>query len=121
MDQKIVEFINSKVDDCLNAESFSSLGQEEKDSIKQKLTDHLYKVVIKTIISNLGQEELDELLKLDLESVEAEEKFEQFAAGSPGNIEKINETINKEVESIKQSGQVPASDKSEEPPKNNSW
>jgi hypothetical protein len=88
--QDIEQYINKYIEECLNAPSFISLNEEQKNQVKQQLGEYFNQLIIETLINNLS---LDQL--------------QLFAAQIPGFLMILEEQVKKSTESIKQTGQIP--------------
>lgn len=82
MNQKIEEYINNLVDECIKADGFSQVA--DKSDAKEKITDHLYQTVINELLNYLTKEELDQLETINFESEEGMKQFGGTIAELPG-------------------------------------
>ncbi len=107
INQKIDTYIQSSIDDCLNSPAFSSLTEDQKNQKKEELKKYFDELIVKTLITNLNEAQINELENLNAESPEFEEKLSQFSSEIPGFAMIMDETFNKAVEQVKVQGSIP--------------
>lgn len=108
IDKQINDYIESYVKECLeNVPSLASLAEWQKEEVAQKIRSYLYKSMVDTLIDKLDEGQLNQIKDLDFASDEFAQKAELFAAQIPGFYLDLEEKLQKEVEQIKQTGQIP--------------
>lgn len=100
MDKITTDFINNLVEKC--AANPALVNQ------KANLENYFYRSMVETLIDNLNEEQLNQVKDLDLNSNEAQEKLQLFAAQVPGFINILDEKLAKEAENISITGQIPS-------------
>lgn len=118
MDQQIDEYINNFIDDCLGSEHFVNKSDDEKGQLRERLATHLQGVVLHTLVDNLNMDQLERFNNIDPNSDDAPVEVEKLASEVPDFITMVDEVLKKEVESIKESGNVPGMSTKQE---HNSW
>lgn len=101
------DFIKQKVTECLEAESFASLNQEEQEAAAEKIIYYLYSQVFDTVINNLTEQQATEIENLAFEDTEFQDRLQNFVSESPDIAYEIEDKVLDEVDSMKQTGQVP--------------
>lgn len=105
MDQKINAYLESLVTEVLNSPMFSSLAEDQKASLAEKIRTRLNGVVIDMVVDNLTDEQFNAIKDFPPDSVEMEDKIEEYASGMPDLAEKLEEKLNQEISEIKQNPQ----------------
>lgn len=122
MDQQIDEYLDKFVEDCLSSTVFSGKSDEEKNNLREKLRIYLEGVILHTLVDNLNLEQLERFNNVDPNSDQVPAVVEQLAAEVPGFMDLADEAFKKEVESIKQTGQIPAVVEDDaQTPEHSSW
>lgn len=101
MDEKIKNYIESIVQESLDNPDFANFAQDQKEAYIQKVRSHFYDLIFDLCIKDMNVEQLRVLDSLEFGSPEMEEKLELFAATVPGLAQKIENSLEKEVEEIK--------------------
>lgn len=107
MDQDMNEILNKYVEDCLNSSLFAGKTEDEKTQLREKLTTHLQGVILHALVDSLNIEQLERFNQIDPNSDEAPVIVEQLASEVENFVGIADEAMKKEVENIKQSGNVP--------------
>lgn len=107
LEKNIEEYIDGLVNQALLAPAFYNLSPEQKEEVKNKLSNHFYQVILDITVDNLNEEQVAQLEVLEPESPQMEEKISLFAAQTPGLAQLLEQKLNEEVVQIKQTGQIP--------------
>lgn len=106
MDEKINAYLESLVTELLNSPMFSSLAEDQKASLAEKIRTRLNGVIIDMVVDNLTQEQFNAIKDILPDSVEMENKIEEYASGMPDLAQKLEEKLNQEISEIKQKPQL---------------
>jgi len=106
-DITLKDFIDQKIDECLQSDSFANLDQSQKNITTDKLKTHLYSQVFDTIVDNLNDEQAKEVENLPFEDPTMQQRLQRFLVESPDMIYEIEDKVLDELDTIKQSGVVP--------------
>lgn len=106
MDEKINAYLESLVAELLNSPMFSSLAEDQKASLAEKIRTRLNGLIIDMVVDNLTQEQFNAIKDILPGSVEMENKIEEYASGMPDLAEKLEEKLNQEISEIKQKPQL---------------
>jgi ABC-type Na+ efflux pump permease subunit len=108
MNQKIEQYLNNLVDECIKSSIFSSMSEQQKKDNREKIADFFNQTVMDTLLSFMSKDELDKLEDINFESDEGVNKFAEVAALLPGYVFiEVGDRLRFEAESIKKSGQIP--------------
>lgn len=108
MDKAITQFLDNLVNKCLSSPVFSSLPEDEKGKVKEKLKNHFYNITFDLLVDNLNEQQLNQVKDLDAESEEMADKLQLFATQIPGFIFTLEQKLKDEAAKISQTGHVPA-------------
>ncbi|MEK7617270.1 MAG: hypothetical protein AAB414_04390 [Patescibacteria group bacterium] len=103
------KFLENLVSECLKSDKLAFLPDKEKKEIEGKIRNHFNDVTINTLVEQLTDEQVNQIKALDPKDPKVQELMAQFAAGIPGFAFVLEERLKKEMDSILQSGQIPAS------------
>ncbi len=104
--EPLEEYIEKLTTDILQLPIFANLPPEKKQGVSENLKTTFYRSIVEALISNLNETQVDELLKLDINSPQMEEKIEYFSAQIPGFMTQIEEALNNKAEKIKHSSET---------------
>jgi hypothetical protein len=108
MDQKIEQYLNNLVDECIKSASFSSLSEEEKSQKRELISDDFNQIVMDTLLGFMSKDELDQLESINFESEEGVQKFAEVASKLPSYVFlEIGDRLRLEAEVIKKDGSIP--------------
>lgn len=107
MDEQIELYINTLVDNCMQGPAFSGFGEDQKNEIRTKLTEYFNNIIVQTLLENLNEQQLQQLENMDFSTSEAAEKIALFASQTPNLLIIVDQKLQKEVMTIKQTGQIP--------------
>lgn len=107
MEEKVEEYIERLIKECVSSPKFSSLSEEEKKDAEEKIRRHFQALMFDALIDNLTDEQIRDMKDLDLKSPEASEKIAYLSASIPGFIFILDEKIKQAARQIKESGQIP--------------
>jgi hypothetical protein len=108
MDQKIEQYLNNLVDECIKSDSFSGLAESEKSQKKDQISDIFSQIVMDTLLSYMSKDELDQLESINFESEEGVTKFAEIASKLPPYVFlEIGDKLRLEAEIIKKDGSIP--------------
>ncbi len=107
MEEKIEQYINRLIQDCLNSPKLNLTSPDQKEEMGAKIRNYFNAVVFDTLIENLTNEQLLQIKDLDLKSPEAEIKMAELAASVPGFILLIDEQLKQKSRQIFETGQIP--------------
>lgn len=99
--------IEQQVSECLNAPSLSSLPEDQKSQMADKIREHLYNVILTTTFDNLTDEQFVAVKDLQPQDPVLAQKLEEYSAQIPFLAQAIQEKIDQDSEYIKQNGQLP--------------
>lgn len=106
MDEKINAYLESLVTEALNSPMFSSLAEDQKASLAGKIRTRLNGVIIDMVVDNLTDEQFNAIKDFPPDSVEMEDKIEEYASGMPDLAQNLEEKLNQEISEIKQNPQL---------------
>ncbi len=106
MDQKIDAHLESLVLEILGSPMFVNLPGDQRDSLSPKIRNYLNGVIIDTVIDRLTPEQLNVIKALPADSLEMEDKIEEYSAQIPLLAEALEEKLNQTVTNIKQNPHV---------------
>lgn len=100
MEQEINRYINNLIHECLTV--VPSLDRNQ-------LEGYINQVVFETLVYSLSDDQVKGIEDMDFNSPAGIGKLQLLAASTPGFMMILDEVLRKEVEHIKQSGQIPPS------------
>lgn len=106
MDNKLDEYINGLITKILQSPNFINNPEEQKQKLAQKIMEHFNNLIFDSLVDSLTPQQLDTLKGIPMDSPQMEEKIEQFASKTANFAQKLEETLNREVEAIKNNPQV---------------
>ena len=104
MEAEILRFLNNLITECLNAEVFASLTEEEKSEKAQELQKHFNHQIFQTLLDNVTQFQLEELEALDFSDPDSGKKIAEITASIPNFAVILQIKLQAESEKIKQTG-----------------
>ena len=108
MDQKIEQYLNNLVDECIKSDSFSALTEQEKSQKREMIADDFNQIVMDTLLGFMSKDELDQLESISFESEEGVAQFAEVAAKLPPYVFlEIGDKLRLEAEIIKKDGSFP--------------
>ena len=108
MDKAIEQYLDNLANKCLSSPSFSALGEDEKQEVKQKIRNHFANLTIDSLLDKLTVDQFNEIENMDTKSKEFEEKIQLFAAKIPNFAFFLEQKLTDEATRISQTGHVPS-------------
>ncbi len=105
MDQKINQYLDNLVKEVLASPGFTSLPEDQRIPLSEKIRTYLDGVIIDVIVDNLNEEQLSSLKDLSADSPQMKEKIEEYASQIPFLAEQLEQELQKVVTDLKQNPQ----------------
>lgn len=101
MEEELQKYLDGLVQECLTA--VPSLD-------KDQLSDYFNQVILETLVYSLSDEQIKQIENIDFNKPEDVQELQLLAASIPGFIFIVEDVLKQEIEQIKRTGQIPASE-----------
>lgn len=96
MNDAFTTYIDSFVSGVLNRPGIAELPAEKKDLVAQQIRDRVNELVLETLFTRLGEEELKDIRGAIGKPEALEQKLELYASSVPGLAEDITNRLERE-------------------------
>lgn len=97
MKNNLQEILKKDSNEVLKALGFSGMSEEEKKQAMDSLEDHFSQIIVRTLVENLDEAQLEEFRTgYEEQKTDMEELVTRLSAQVPGMLEKIEIAVKQE-------------------------
>ena len=101
------QYIENTTQQCLTSPMISSLPEDQKSAMAQKIKEHFVNIILLTTLDNLTDDQFVQIKDLQPTDPVLGEKLEEFSSQMPFLAQAIQDKIDADAVYIGQNGQLP--------------